>query len=337
MSILSFVSKQFIDILQWTEDGPGVLAWRFPMQDMEIQNGGMLTVRESQRALFIDEGKLADSFGPGLYKLTTETIPILTYLKNWDKGFRSPFKSDVYFFSTREQTDQKWGTPQPITVRDREFGALRIRANGVYSYRVDNIVTFYSKLSGTTATYTAEDAAGQLRAAIMTALATGLGGSDVAFLDMAANQTALSEHLKQAVAPLFASYGLALTNLFLQSLSLPEEVQEHLDRRSSMQIVGDLAKYTQFQAAESLRDAASASGGVAGAGAGLGAGVALGQTMAQALQPAMAPAPAAPTVAAAAAVDPIAMLEKLGDLLKKGILTQAEFDAKKTELLQQIR
>ena len=125
MSILGFASKQFIEILQWTESGPGVLAWRFPVQGMEIKNGAMLTVRESQRALFVDEGRMADTFGPGLYRLTAETIPILTYLKNWDKGFASPFKSDVYFFSTREQTDQKWGTPQPITVRDKEFGALR--------------------------------------------------------------------------------------------------------------------------------------------------------------------------------------------------------------------
>lgn len=300
------------------------------MQDLEIQNGAMLTVRESQRALFVNEGRLADTFGPGLYRLTTETIPILTYLNNWDKGFRSPFKSDVYFFSTREQTDQKWGTAQPVTVRDKEFGALRIRANGVYSYRVDNIVTFYGKLSGTSARYTVDDAAGQLRAAILTAIASGLGGGDIAFLDMAANQSALSDRLKQAVAPVFASYGLELTQMFVQSLSLPEDVQEHLDRRSSMQIVGDMAKYTQFEAAESLRDAAAASGGVAGAGAGLGAGVALGQTMAQALQPAA-------TAAAAPAVDPFALLEKLSELLKKGVITQAEFAAKKAELLAQIR
>lgn len=300
------------------------------MQDLEIQNGAMLTVRESQRALFVNEGRLADTFGPGLYRLTTETIPILTYLNNWDKGFRSPFKSDVYFFSTREQTDQKWGTAQPITIRDKEFGALRIRANGVYSYRVDNIVTFYGKLSGTSARYTVDDAAGQLRAAILTAIASGLGGGDIAFLDMAANQSALSDRLKQAVAPVFASYGLELTQMFVQSLSLPEDVQEHLDRRSSMQIVGDMAKYTQFEAAESLRDAAAASGGVAGAGAGLGAGVALGQTMAQALQPAA-------TAAAAPAVDPFALLEKLSELLKKGVITQAEFAAKKAELLAQIR
>ena len=240
MSLFSFISKQFIDVLQWNEDGPGTLAWRYPMQDMEIQNGAALTVRESQQALFVDEGKIADVFPPGLYKLTTATLPVLTYLENWDKLFQSPFKSDVFFFSTREQTDQKWGTAQPITVRDREFGALRIRANGVYSYRITDVATFFAKLSGTVAVYTVDDAAGQLRAAILTAMASGIGGSELAFLDMAANQSLLSDKMKQAVAPVFTGYGLELTGFFLQSLSLPEEVQEHLDRKSSMQIVGDM-------------------------------------------------------------------------------------------------
>jgi membrane protease subunit (stomatin/prohibitin family) len=330
MSLLSFLSKQFIDILQWNEEGAGVLAWRYPMQDMEIQNGGSLTVRESQRAMFVNEGKIADVFGPGRYTLTTQTLPVLTYLKNWDKAFESPFKSDVFFFSTREQTDQKWGTAQPITVRDKEFGALRIRANGVFSYKVADVAVFFGKLSGTTPSYTVDDAVGQLRAAIVTAMAAGIGASDVAFLDMAANQGVLSDRLKAAVAPVFLNYGLELIQFFLQSLSLPEDVQDHLDRKSSMRIVGDLASYTQFEAAESLRDAAANPGGVAGAGVGLGAGFALAQTMGAALQPASAPV-------AATESDPVAMIEKLGELFQKGILTQAEFDAKKAELLQKIR
>ena len=334
MSILGFLQKQFIDILQWSEDGAGVLAWRYPMQDMEIQNGGVLVVRESQRAIFLNEGKIADAFGPGTYKLTTQTLPVLTYLRNWDKGFESPFKSDVFFFSTREQIDQRWGTPQPITVRDKEYGALRIRANGVYSYRISDEKTFWAKLSGTTPSYTVNDAAGQLRAAILTAMATCIGGSNVAFIDMAANQDAFSTTLKEAIRPVFLSYGLELTTFYLQSLSLPEEVQARMDRASSMHIVGDLQRYTQFEAAESLREAAANPGGTASAGVGIGAGLAMGQAMVGALgaaQPQQGPRPAEP------AVDPIATISKLADLLAKGILTQAEFDAKKSELLQQIR
>ena len=343
MSLMSFLSKQFIDILQWNEDGPGVLAWRFPMQDMEIQNGGSLTVRESQAAMFVDQGKVADVFGPGRYTLTTLTIPILTYIKNWDKAFESPFKSDVFFFSTREQTDQRWGTAQPVTVRDKDFGALRIRANGVYSYKVADPRVFFAKLSGTTAQYTVEDAAGQLRAAIITAMASGIGGGEVPFLDMAGNQSVLSERLKVAVGPVFHDYGLELTQFFLQSLSLPEDVQAYLDKKSSMSIIGDMGRYTQFEAAESLKTAAAASGGLTGAGVGLGAGVALGQTMGQALaggalgsSQQQSATPTAP-VAAAPAADPMAVLEKLGELFQKGILTEAEFSAKKAELLQQIR
>jgi membrane protease subunit (stomatin/prohibitin family) len=300
------------------------------MLDREIRNGAALTVRDTQNALFVNEGKVADLFGPGLYKLTTRTLPVLTYLQNWDKLFDSPFKSDVFFFSMRDQIDQRWGTPQPVTIRDKEFGALRIRANGVYSYRIANPGMFWTRLSGTTPQYTVTDAEGQLRAAILTSMAACLGSSDVAFLDMAANQEAFSAHLKQAIEPTFTSYGLELTTFYLQSLSLPEEVQARLDRASSMRIVGDLKQYTQFEAAEALKEAAANPGGIAGAGAGLGAGLAMAQAIGGAMNPAASPAPGAES-------DPVAMIERLGGLLQKGILTQAEFDAKKAELLRQIK
>ena len=327
MSLMSLITSQFIDALQWTEDGPGVLAWRYPTAGHAIQTGSSLTVRESQAAMFVNEGRVADIFGPGNYRLDTRTLPVMTALENWDRLFQSPFKSDVVFFSTRDQTDQRWGTTQPITVRDKELGPLRIRANGVYSYRVNDVAAFYARLSGTTPRYTVDDAAGQLRAGILTAIASGLGASALPFLDMAGNQQMLSDRLHEAIDPVFLNYGLHLTSFFIQSLSLPDEVAEHLDRRSSMQIVGDMGQYTRFEAADSLRDAAVGGGGVAGAGAGLGAGVALGQVMGQALAPAT-PGPAA---------DPIAAIERLGELFKRGVLTEAEFTAKKTELLQQIR
>ena len=332
MSLVGFLSKQFIDVIEWTEDAPGTLAWRYPMQDNEIQNGGVLTVRASQMAMFVNEGRVADVFEPGRYTLATNTLPILTYIKNWDKAFQSPFKSDVVFFSTRDQVDQKWGTFQPVTVRDKDLGPLRIRANGTFSYRVADPAVVYARLSATSPRFTVDDAAGQLRSAVTTAVASGLGGGGIAFLDMAANQGVLSETLLGSVKPAFAAFGLELTSFYVQSLSLPEEVQDHIDRRSSMQAVGDLGRYTQFEAAESLRTAAANPGGLAGAGAGLGAGMAMGQAMAQGLNPG-----GGASNQAAPAADPIATIERLAELVKKGILPQAEFDAKRVELLQQIR
>jgi membrane protease subunit (stomatin/prohibitin family) len=332
MGLKSFITKQFIDVIEWTDTEQGVLISRYPMQDREIQNGASLTVRESQKAVFMNEGKIADVFGPGRYTLNTQTLPILTYLRNWDKAFKSPFKSDIYFVNMREQIDQRWGTAQPITLRDKEFGIIRLRANGAFSYQIKDIEPFWLKLSGTLEKYTTEDIAGQLSAIIMTSLATFLGHSDVPFLDMAANQNAFSEKLKSAVAPALALYGLDLRTFFVQSLSLPEEVQAHLDKVSSMRAVGDLNKYVQYQTADSISLAAVNPGGAAGAGVGIGAGVAMGQMMGGALNN-----PAANAAGAAAAADPIAMLEKLGELVKKGVLTQAEFDAKKAELLQKIK
>ena len=183
MALMDFIKKQFIDIIQWTEEGDGTLAWRFPMRDMEIQNGASLTVRESQLAVFVNEGQVADVFGPGTHKLTTQTLPVLTYLKNWDKLFESPFKSDVYFFSTRQQVDQKWGTPQPITVRDKDFGAVRLRAFGNYAYRVADPKLFHTEISGTRESYTVADLDGQLRGLVLQHISQAIASSGIPFLE----------------------------------------------------------------------------------------------------------------------------------------------------------
>ncbi len=188
MSLRDFIAKQWIDVIQWTESEDGVLAYRYPMQDMEIQNGGSLTVRESQMAAFVNEGKVADIFGPGLYKLTTQTLPILTYLQNWDKKFQSPFKSDVYFFSTRIQTDQRWGTATPITIRDKDFGMVRLRGYGIYSWHISDAKSFHTKISGTREIYHVADLEGQLRNTIIGRMTDAFAQSQVPFLDMAANQ-----------------------------------------------------------------------------------------------------------------------------------------------------
>ncbi|MGA2548538.1 MAG: SPFH domain-containing protein [Burkholderiaceae bacterium] len=329
MSLGSFIKKQFIDILQWNEDTEGVLAYRFPMQDFEIQYGGSLTVRESQVAVFVNEGKIADVFGPGMYKLTTQTLPVLTYLKNWDKLFESPFKSDVYFFSTRVQTGRKWGTPQAITLRDPDFGMVRLRAFGMYSYRIADARKFFTEISGTRALYTRDDLEEQLRGILVSTIASALGSSSVPFLNMAANQTLMGDQVKGGVAAAFAQYGLSVDAFNVTSINLPEDLQEALDKRISMGMAGDLNKYTQYQVANAIPLAAQNEGGVAGLGAGLSAGMAFGQTMVQGLA-------GAQTAAASAADGPEARLEKLKGLLDKGLISAADYDTAKTELLKKL-
>ncbi|WP_221048829.1 SPFH domain-containing protein [Methylogaea oryzae] len=335
MGLMDFIKKQFIDIIHWTEEGDGVLAYRFPMQDFEIQQGAQLTVRESQLALFVDEGKVADVFSPGRHTLTTQTLPLLTNLKNWDKLFDSPFKSDVYFFSTRLQLDRRWGTPNPITIRDKEFGLVRLRAFGIYSYRLVDPKRFYQEVSGTRESYTTEEMEGQLRNTLIGSMTDLFAESSVPFVDMAANQEEFGNQLKAKMAPVFDRYGLALDSLVVQNVSLPEELQAVLDQRISMGVIGDLGKFTQYQVAQAIPIAAGNEGGLAGAGAGLGAGVSIGQAFAGALNP-QAAAPAAPAAATPSSDDVMATLEKLHGLMTKGVISQAEFDAKKAELLAKL-
>ena len=349
MALMDFIKKQFIDIIQWTETGDGTLAWRFPMADMEIQNGGSLTVRESQMAVFVNEGKVADVFGPGTYKLTTQTLPVLTYLKNWDKLFESPFKSDVYFFSTRQQIDQKWGTPQPITVRDADFGAVRLRAFGNFAFRIADPKLFHTEISGTRDTYTVQDLDGQLRGLVLQNISNAIAASGIPFLDLAANQLKFAEALSTQLAPEFGKIGLKLEGMTVQNVSLPEELQKILDQKIGMGMVGnDMGKFMQYQTAQAIPKFAegggSGGGGIAGDAMGLGAGVALGQVLAQNLAAGLQGNTAGAAAATAAAAqeagvkpeDVMATLEKLGELKAKGILTQDEFDAKKAELLKKL-
>ena len=302
---MSFFSKQFIDVIHWTEPQPGILAYRYPMEDMEIQNGGQLTVRDSQAAIFVNEGQIADVFAPGLYTLSTQTLPILTYLKNWDKAFKSPFKSDVYFFSTHQQTDQKWGTASPITIRDKEFGAVRMRAYGIYAYHVGDAKVFYQKVSGTREYYQVSDLDGQLRNTIIARMTDAFGNSNVSFLDMASNQSHLATVMLDGLKPVFSDLGLTLDSFVVENISLPEELQKLLDQRIGMSMVGDMNRYTQFQVAQSLPiAAANEGGGAAGAGVGLGAGLAMAQQMMGAMRPPAPPAPEPPPTPPAAGPGP---------------------------------
>jgi membrane protease subunit (stomatin/prohibitin family) len=330
INMFDLFKKQFIDVIEWTEKTNGVLAYRFPAEDREIQTGASLTVTDSQMALFVNEGNIADVFSPGRYTLSTKTLPILTTLLNWDKAFKSPFKSDVYFFSTREQIDQRWGTPTPIQIRDKEFGVIRLRAFGSFSYKIEEPSTFYQKLSGSRAQYTVSELDGQLRALITMAIATKFGKGEVAFLDMAGNQTVFSNELKKELDPKFFEYGLKLETFVVQSITLPEELQEYLDKQSKMNLVGDLQKYANFQVTESIPEAAANSGGVAGLGAGIGAGALIGQQFAQASQQLSAGS------GSPSKEDPYEKLEKLAGLMEKGILTKEEFEQKKAEILKNI-
>ena len=346
MALMDFLKKQFIDVLQWTETGDGTLAWRFPMADMEIQNGGSLTVRESQLAVFVNEGKVAAVFGPGTYKLTTQNLPLLTNLKNWDKLFESPFKSDVYFFSTRQQIDQKWGTPQPITIRDKDFGAVRLRAFGNYNFRIADAKLFHTEISGTRDSYGVEELDGQLRGLVLQNISNAIASSGIPFLDLASNQMTFAQALTTQIAPEFAKFGLKLEGMTVQNVSLPEELQKILDQKIGMGMVGDdMGKFMQYQTAQAIPKFAEGSGGggIAGDAMGMGAGLAMGQVLAQNLQAGLnsgaTQATAAATAAAVQVIKPddiMAMLEKLGELKTKGILTQEEFDAKKAELLKKL-
>ena len=367
MALMEFIRKQFIDVIQWTEDSDGTLAWRYPMSGMEIQYGASLTVRESQMAVFVNEGQVADVFGPGRYTLNTQTIPVLTYLQHWDKGFESPFKSDVYFFSTRHQLDQKWGTPQPITIRDADFGAVRLRAFGNYAYRLSDPKLFHAQISGTRERYTVADLDGQLRGLVLQNMSAAIAASAIPFLDLAANQLQFAEVLARQLQPEFGRYGLSLEGMTVQNLSLPEELQTVLDQKIGMGMVGgDMGRFMQYQTAQAIPKMAEGMGGAGGGGGGssvvgdamgLGAGVAMGQVLANSLSQALqghaatatapnamasvaaAQGPGAPTGPAAqgmAAGEVIATLEKLAELQAKGVLTEAEFSAKKAELLQKL-
>jgi membrane protease subunit (stomatin/prohibitin family) len=282
-----------------------------------------------------------------MHRLTTQTLPVLTYLKNWDKLFQSPFKSDVYFFSTRQQLDQRWGTTQPVSIRDKDFGAVRLRAFGNYGYRVADPHMFHTEVSGTRDRYTVADLDGQLRALVLQHISDAVASSGIPFLDLAANQVEFAKQLREAVAPDFTRLGLALETVTVQNVSLPEELQKVLDQRIGMGMVGqDMGRFMQYQTAQAIPKMAEGAAGAGGGGGsvvgdamGLGAGVAMGQMLAQSLGQGLQGATAAGAPVAAAALRPddiLATLEKLGELKAKGILTDEEFAAKKAELLKKL-
>ncbi len=282
MGIWDRIKNELIDIIEWTDDSSNTMVWRFPRHQNEIKTGAKLTVRESQVAVFVNEGQIADVFKPGLHTLTTQNMPILTTLKGWKYGFNSPFKVEVYFVNTKNFTDQKWGTKNPIMLRDAEFGPIRLRAFGTYALKVTDAGKFIKEIAGTQAHFTTEEVTDQLRNLIITRFTDAVAESKIPVLDLAANYDELSKFIGGKVNPEFGEYGLEITKFLVENISLPPEVEQALDKRSSMGIVGNLNQYAQFQAANAMEAAAkNPSGGGASEGIGLGMGFAMAGQMGQ--------------------------------------------------------
>ncbi len=279
MSLWDRITGEFIDVIEWTDDSRDTMVWRFERYGNEIKYGAKLTVREGQAAVFVHEGQLADVFSPGMYMLETNNMPIMTTLQHWDHGFSSPFKSEIYFISTRRFQDLKWGTKNPIMLRDPEFGPTRLRAFGTYSIRVSDPGLFLKEIVGTDGEVTTGEVTNQIRNVIISRFSNALASSHIPVLDLAANTDDLGEFLRSRIAPEIAAYGLETTALFIENISLPPEVEKAMDRRTSMGVVGDLRKYAQFQSAEAMRSAAE-NPSLAGAGVGMGVGAGMGMAMA---------------------------------------------------------
>lgn len=273
MGILDFLSGQFIDVIAWTDDSRDTMVWRFEREGHEIKYGAKLTVREGQTAVFIHEGQLADVFSPGLYELQTNNMPILTSLQHWDHGFKSPFKSEIYFVNTTRFNDQKWGTQNPIICRDPEFGPVRLRSFGSYSMRVADAAVFMREIVGTDGEFTADEISAQIRNVIVQQTSQILAKCGIPVLDMAGNTADLGKLIATAIAPKIAEYGLTIPEFYIENISLPEEVEKVLDKRTSMGVAGDLNKFMQFNAAEAMAQPSTGFGAMAGMGlaAGLGA------------------------------------------------------------------
>ncbi|MEA3434216.1 MAG: SPFH domain-containing protein [Campylobacterota bacterium] len=285
MGLFDWIFGQFIDVIEWTDNSQDTMVYRFNRQGNEIKYGAKLTVRESQMAVFVNEGVIADILGPGIYELETNNIPILTNLQHWDHGFNSPFKAEIYFISTKRFIDLKWGTKNPIMVRDPEFSMVRLRAFGTYEIRIDNAKTFLNEIVGTDGHFTTDEVEAQLTNLIVSKFATIMGQDDTPVLDLAANYEKFGTYITEHMAPAFKEYGLELTRMLVENISLPEEVEKAIDTRSGREITGDLDKNIKYQSGQALGN----SDGSASDMVGMGAGMAMGQQMANSMNPTNTP------------------------------------------------
>ena len=279
MSLMDKLKGEFVDIIEWNDDSPDTLVWRFPRYQDEIKQGAQLTVRPSQVAVFVNEGKVADVFEPGMHRLETRNLPILSTLRGWKFGFDSPFKADVFFVSARQFTDLKWGTKNPVVTRDADFGMVRLRAFGSFVIKAKDARKLVEQVAGTSTTFTVEEIREQLRNTITTRFADMVSAAKIPLLDLASHYDNLSAQLAQIIQPDFAKFGLETTQVLIENISVPEEVEKSLDKRSSMGAVGNLDQFAKFQAANAMEAAAKNPGGAAGSGLGLGVGIGLAGAM----------------------------------------------------------
>ena len=280
MGFFDWAFGQFIDVIEWTDDSHDTMVYRFPRQNNEIKYGAKLTVRESQMAIFVNEGIIADVLGPGIYELETKNLPIMTSIEHWDHAFNSPFKAEVYFVNTKRFTDLKWGTKNPIMVRDPEFSMVRLRAFGTYEIRISDPKQFMNEIVGTDQHFTVDEIDEQLTNLIISKFTTILGESNIPVLDLASNYEKFSQYISEKIAPHFEEYGLHLTKILVENISLPSNVEKALDKRSSRELTGDLDENLKYQTGEAL---GSENGGAMADMIGMGAGIAMGQNMADSL------------------------------------------------------
>lgn len=321
--------SQWIEVIEWMDPSNDIMVYRFPVNNNEIKMGAQLTVREGQAAIFVNEGQIADVFGPGRHVLQTENMPILTMLKSWPHGFNSPFKAEVYFVSTRQFTDLKWGTANPIMMRDTDFGVVRTRAFGSYAIRITDPAKFMKEITGTDGLFQTDEIAGQLRDMVITEFTQCLADLKIPVLDLAQNYRSLSKTIEEALDPHFGEYGLDLTKFLIENISVPPEVEAAIDKRSSMGVVG-VSDYATFQAANSMDQPGG--GSSAGEMAKMMAGMAIGQQMVAGMN--QAHQQQAPAAAAPAEKSVVDRLKELKELHEAGILSDDEFNSKKSELVK---
>ena len=279
MGLFNFIKSNLLKSIEWTDNSNDTIVYKYPMDGRQIQYGSKLTVRESQVAIFLNKGKIADIFGPGMYALQTSNLPIFTQLMSWGHGFKSPFYADVYFVNTKQFTNQRWGTSNPITMRDKDFGTIRIRGYGNYAFRVSNPELFMKELLGTNSTFSTEDIDSYLKSIIVSSISDTIAESKISALDLASNLLEFSSVATETLSSTFANLGLELTKLIIENISFPEEVEKAIDQRSSLGVLSDkIDTFVKYQSANALRDAAN-NEGAGGFGAQLGSGIAFGEMM----------------------------------------------------------
>lgn len=333
MGLFSFIKNEFIDVIDWTsDDAQNVLVHKFVDKGNKIMNGAQLTVRETQLAILMNEGQFGDIYTPGLYTLTTNNMPIITTLQSWKYGFNSPFKVDVFFVSTAQFIDLKWGTQTPILINDPKFKQVRIRARGIYSVQVIDPKVFITQFSASNPDVCINDIEGQLRHTIINKLTAELGKANISVIDLAKNYTAVAEEIMPVLQKEFDKFGLKLVTFFIENIGLPEEVEAFVDKVSQMNMVDNMKTFTQFQTAVSIEKAAENENGAAGAFVGMGTGVSMqnvmGNNMAEAQQN---------TANDTATPEQVmSLIKQLAEMKEKGILSEEEFAAKKADLLKRI-